>query len=306
MKILITGINGFVGHHLTRELKNRGHIIVGLGTKNKIDGSIANLVEEYFSIDLTKQEEVSSINLDSLQGIINLAGLANVGASFAESELYRSVNVKVLSVLGEELLKKCPEARLLAISTGAVYSPNQNMPLTETSKTIDSGSPYAVSKLLMELEATRLRKLGLDCIVARPFNHFGPEQLPGFLIPDLKHKLLEAKNGNGRILVGNLSTRRDYTDVRDVVRAYADLITEKTLEKKLFNVCSSISRSGQEILDIMIKEMGLADKVEVAVDPNLIRPDDPPELYGSFDSLNQATGWVPKIVFEQTIKDFLR
>jgi GDP-4-dehydro-6-deoxy-D-mannose reductase len=242
--------------------------------------------------------------LDKVNAIINLAGLANVGASFGAEELYKKVNVDVLGIIGERLLELKSKSRLIAISTGAVYDPDQPLPLTEKSKVIKSGSPYSMSKLMMEDVAKDLRKRGLDCVTVRPFNHTGPGQAPGFLIPDLFEKLTKFKETGEPVKVGNLSTKRDYTDVRDIVKGYVDLAVSEILEFDLYNICSGTSRSGQDILDLMVEAMGLTGKVKVEVDQSLIRPSDPPELYGSRERLTEETGWEPEIPLEQTIRDF--
>ncbi len=304
--VLITGVIGFVGHHLSREMKSRGWGVIGIGTQDTVSQELEQSVDSYFKMDLTNEAEVRTLDLSKINGVINLAGLANVGTSFDNPELYKKVNVEVLSVIGRLLLDVRSKARMVAVSTGAVYSTEQPLPLTEESVTATNSSPYAQSKLLMEKEATTLMNAGLDCVIARPFNHVGPGQLAGFLIPDLKERLIKAKNDKSPIVVGNLSTKRDYTDVRDVAKAYADLVTAESLEENLFNVCSGISRSGQEILELLIKEMGLEGKVTVEVNQTLIRPNDPLELYGSYSRINEETGWEPSIKFEQTIADFVK
>src|SRR5690606_38366342 len=114
-----------------------------------------------------------------------------------------------------------PPVRIVAISTGAVYDPHQPMPLHEESRLVDreTGSPYALSKIAMERAMEKFVASGLDIVIARPFNHIGPGQLNGFIVPDLTSQVIESD----AIKVGDLTTKRDYTDVRDVVKAYAKL-----------------------------------------------------------------------------------
>jgi GDP-4-dehydro-6-deoxy-D-mannose reductase len=305
LKIVVTGVNGFVGGHLVREVKSRGHTVVGIGREDKPTAAIQKEADEYIACDLTNEADVAKLDMKDVDAIINLAGLANVGASFGAEELYKKVNVDVLAKLGERLLTLSSSARLVAISTGAVYDPYQPVPLTEKSKVITEGSPYAMSKLMMEDTAKDLRKRGLDCVTVRPFNHTGPGQAPGFLIPDLFQKLIKFKATGEAVKVGSLSTKRDYTDVRDIVKAYADLAVAETLEYDLYNICSGKSHAGQEVLDIMLDAMDLREKVKVEVDQSLIRPSDPPELYGSRQRLTEETGWEPEVPLGQTIKDFV-
>jgi GDP-4-dehydro-6-deoxy-D-mannose reductase len=159
--------------------------------------------------------------------------------------------------------------------------------------------------LLMEQTAEQLRADGLDCIVVRPFNHIGPGQEPGFLLPDLYEKISRALKSNEVVEVGNLKTKRDYTDVRDVVRAYADLAEADVLDNDLYNVCSGKSITGEQILEQILNLMDAKDKVEIKINQAFIRVNDPMDLFGSNSRLRQETGWEPQIKIEQTIKDFV-
>ena len=303
LKILVTGVNGFVGHHLVRELHGRGYSVVGLGYGGDVQPEIGAMLEDYILCDLSDVSQVAKLPLEGINAIINLAGLAKVGASFDEAEFYKKINVAVLANLGKQLLEIGSKARVVAVSTGAVYESNQPMPLTEKSKTTPKGSPYAESKLLMEDAAKELRKKGLDVVVVRPFNHIGPGQGPGFLVPDLITKLKAFKESGIPVQVGNLKTKRDYTDVRDIAKAYSDLAVSESLQYDTYNICSGKSHPGQEIVDALLKEMKLEGKVEVTVDQSLIRPADPPDLYGSNARLREETGWEPEITLDKTIAD---
>jgi GDP-4-dehydro-6-deoxy-D-mannose reductase len=304
-RILITGVSGFVGKHLTRELHKRSHEIIGVGISEKPDKKIEQLLSGYIAVDLTDPKRVDEIHLDQVDGVISLAGLAQVGASFKDPEVYYRTNVKVLSVLAERIIKENPAIKVLAVSTGAVYDNSQQLPLTESSKLAEEASPYAKSKVLMEKRVAELRREGLECVVVRPFNHIGPGQELGFLVPDLYSKIKESLRTGTPVLVGNLKTKRDYTDVRNVVRAYADLIELPKWKHTIYNVCSSKSQSGETILKLLLQASGAEGKIKVEVDKSLIRPNDPLELYGSHERLSEETGWQPKINIEQTIRDFV-
>ena len=157
----------------------------------------------------------------------------------------------------------------------------------------------------MEELSLKYREEGLDCVVARPFNHIGPGQLPGFILPDLYQKASEAKaNNSSSINVGNLTTRRDYTDVRDVAKAYVRLATAETLNHGIYNVCSGRSVSGEEILTMLLEEMNAKD-ISPQVDDSLFRPSDAQELFGDSSRLMQDTGWSPSINISRTIADFV-
>ena len=107
------------------------------------------------------------------------------------------------------------------------------------------------------------------------------------------------------VKVGNLQAKRDFTDVRDIVRAYTLLALTPSLTHDTYNVCSGKSRSGQEILDLLLSTIGLSEQIAVETDQSLIRPSDPANLYGSYKRLHEETGWKPTVPLEQTIKDFV-
>ncbi len=303
-QVLVTGCNGFVGKHLVRELHSRNIEVSGLGYKEPAHPEIASLLSNYFMCDLTDPEDVATLDLKNLEAVVNLAGLAKMADSFANPEFYKKVNVEVLTNLGGELLRQNKNARVIAVSTGAVYESDQPMPLTEDSKTVNDSSPYSQSKLMMEIEAKKLRSRGVECVVVRPFNHIGPGQEQGFLLPDLLEKIKGASEAENTISVGNLNTKRDYTDVRDIVKAYASLALSNSLANNLYNICSGNSYSGEEILQIILDTVGIKG-VKIEVDQSLIRPNDPPNLYGSNNRLRADINWLPEIPLRKTIEDFI-
>ena len=306
-EIMVTGVNGFVGKHLARELYSRNLDVVGIGNENPVaDESISHLLSAYFQFDINDPDGVSKLDLTQVDCVINLAGLAAVGPSFDNPELYMCVNVGVLSVLGKELLRQNPSARIIAVSSGALYDPSQEMPLNESSKIIESGSPYAHSKLAMENYAKELCTRELDCVVVRPFNHIGPGQGLGFLIPDLVDKLKKTDKNNLKITVGNIKTVRDYTDVRDIAKAYANLATAKDLNHNLYNVCSGTGLSGEDIIKSLCIALNINfEKLQLEVDSSLIRPTDPLKIVGNSSLLQSDTGWKPEISIDKTVKDIV-
>jgi len=305
--ILVTGINGFVGKHLVRSFVQASHEVDGLTLDGTLAPELRGLVKHVLRCDLTNKSAVDTLDLTPYQAIVNLAGLANVGKSFDEPELYMRVNVDVLRYIGEKALAQKPSIRLIAISTGAVYDSNQPMPLDEDSRLASGTSPYAKSKLAMEEAVQQLQQVGLDCVVARPFNHIGPGQSPGFILPDLYEGLQSALVVKKQLKVGNLKTRRDYTDVRDVVNAYMLLTTapKTSLHYIIYNVCSGIPRTGEEILSELQNNILGSQNVEISIDQSRIRPNDPAELKGSSERLRADTGWQPNIPFSKTIADFV-
>lgn len=301
MNIVISGVNGFVGKHLVNELTTQGHSIIGIGMEDSPPDSIANELLEYASCNLAEAWPDLKHQPDA---IIHLAGLAAVGPSFDKPQDYINLNSAMMTHMCEYYLKKDKRPRVVVVSSGAIYDAAQPMPINEASK-IALNSPYAVSKLLTENQAAYYNKRGLECVVVRPFNHIGPGQGLGFLLPDLANKLQSRDSQDAPIHVGNLETKRDYTDVRDVAKAYVLLATMDQEPKELvYNVCSGKSRSGQEILHTLAESMGISSPNTV-VDQSLIRPNEVMDICGDASRLQNETGWKPQLEIGQTIRDFV-
>ncbi len=300
MNIAITGVNGFVGKHLVHEVLSQGHQVIGLGQESAAHEEITDSLFEYACVDLTAQWPELSSQVDA---VIHLAGLAAVGPSFDAPQKYINLNSAMVTNLCEHYIDQEKKPRIVIISSGAVYDPNQPMPLAEDARVI-LNSPYAVSKILVENQAEYYRQRGLECIVMRPFNHIGPGQLPGFILPDFHKRIAELPADQNTISVGNIDTKRDYTDVRDIVKAYTAVAIQPNLTTSLFNVCSGKSLSGREILDLLKQSMNRPD-IEFVVDQSLIRPTDPKDIIGNSSQLQTETGWAPAISIETTVQDFV-
>lgn len=302
MKILITGASGFVGQHLALELKRYNHQLIGIGglsSPQQIDTSLFN---EYHSINLLEPTEIKGIKLSGIDQVVHLAGLASAGPSFSEPLKYINANMGMECNLFEAFLAQSLFPRFLIVSTGALYSNTAKLPINEQSE-VKPSSPYAVSKLGQESLAKYYSSRGFTYLIARPFNHIGPRQGVGYILPDLYQQIIEAKKKNQKIIkVGNLATKRDYTDVRDVVRAYR-LLLESSASNQVFNVCSGKSVSGSKLLELLLDRTNL--KIEPVIDKTKFRPVDVNNVYGSYAKLNQLSGWKPEINIETTIKDFI-
>lgn len=308
MKVLVTGVNGFVGHHTATQLHELGHIVIGASNQHAVEADLSEIIATYYSVDLTDETQVASIDLTDINAIINLAGFAKVGASAGQGDLYNRVNIGVHTVLYQECLSQGVQPQIVAVSTGAVYDPEQPLPITEESKLIDDDktNEYVVSKKLMEQEVLAFKDRGLSPIIVRPFNHTGPGQLPGFLLPDLAEQIVEAHKTDIPLLTGNIETKRDFTDVRDVARAYVLLATtpRSSLQHDIYNICSGKSVAGKEILKLLTEAYGFND-IKTEVDPKRLRKNDVMDIYGSSDRLQEDTGWMPKYDIDQTITDFV-
>jgi GDP-4-dehydro-6-deoxy-D-mannose reductase len=303
-EIVVTGVNGFVGEHLAHHLHDADFLVRGVGRESVAGDNVAPYLDSYQSADLLDENATKQLILKDAKAIIHLAGLASVADSFNNPELYKVGNASMT----ENLLKAANEqgfdGRVVAISTGALYDASQQMPLTELSDTIES-SPYAIGKLRAEEVIKRYREDGLDAVIARPFNHIGPGQGKGFLVGDLYDELKRAEAGGvSEISVGNLGTKRDYTDVRDIVKAYTLLAVAETLDDEVYNIASGKPLSGFDILEYLKSDMGL-DYIQPVVDPSRIRPTDAAIIIGDASRIGSELGWAVESSVDQAIKDFV-
>lgn len=289
--VLVTGVTGFVGRILAAQLIERGAKVTGVATQ----------VESVPGVDVRAHDLASlPIDPDGIDDVIHLAGLAAVGPSFDDPQRYLSANSAMMTNVAEPLLRSGRECRVVVVSSGAVYGAGDGMPLTEDAPMV-FGSPYAVSKVLVENQAAYYRSRGLSTVVARPFNHIGPGQRTGFIVPDLALRLRELPAG-AVLQAGNLDARRDYTDVRDVAAAYVRLLEADEPAHAVYNVASGVSRSGWDVLDHLIVALGVnRPEVETAVS----RAFDPSVVVGDAGRLREETGWAPTVSFEKSIADYV-
>ncbi len=307
--VVITGGLGFVGRHLIRELQAHAsfsRIIVLDTTADNVPIKV-----EAHAVDITKPETYVDILRDaSPSWIIHLAAVSSVGVSLANEDLTRTVNVFAT----EELLKQATaidtDVKFLVISSADIYgkvdaAPLVELPLSQANPT----NPYGKSKL--EMEQIIEQNYNKYCIRARPFPHIGPGQHLGFVTADFASQIVAIEKGkftrrsggqSPEILVGNLEARRDFTDVRDVVRAYRLLIEKGTLGE-VYHIASSRAYSISYVLDTLLAMSSSA--IQVKQDASRMRPSDTPVLVGAIDKLTAATAWKPEIPIETSLKDIL-
>jgi len=288
---LITGGSGFVGKHLADHLSDCGDDVL---TTDISDGGP----------DLLDQREIDKLILSTQpQVVYHLAGQADVGASWDTPATTFRINAEgTLNVLSA-----CLEAgveRVLTVSSAEVYGKvaHERLPIDE-SFPLAPASPYAVSKAAAEMISIYKASRGLEVMCARSFNHFGPDQNINFVTAALALRILQAKkDGRKSIPVGRLDTRRDFTDVRDVVRAYRSIIANG-VSGESYNVCSGEDRSIGELA----KALMTASKCTIDLEPDasLQRPSDIPVLRGDNTKIKSHTGWEPIVEFERTIKDII-
>ena len=288
MRALITGGQGFVGQHLERHLRDQGDDVVILDMET----------------DVAKAEVVSQAILQAApDAIYHLAALSHVGDSWNDPSQVLSVNViGTANVLAAA--RQCDrDVTTLVVSSAEVYGIVQpdDLPLTESSS-VAPASPYAASKAAAEQVALQaVRGFGQKVIVVRPFNHIGPGQAPVFAVPALSKRIVDAaRTGDQDLSVGTLTTRRDFTDVRDVVRAYR-LLIEHGVSGEIYNICSGTDESIAEIVAMLLEIVGL--NLNLVSDQSLIRPVDVPVLRGECSKVFATTGWKSEISLHHTLVD---
>ena len=289
---LVTGAEGFVGRHLVEHLTDAGDQVIGV---DRIDGGI----------DITDADAVSRLVAEVDPTVIyHLAGWADVGGSWkAPVEAFRANAEGTLNVLSAAT--ETGVQRVLAVSSADVYGivTPAELPLTEDSP-LRPASPYAASKVAADylgLQAWLGRQLPV--LRVRAFNHLGPGQTDKFVAPALASRIARAERDGGEVItVGDLSPRRDFTDVRDVVRAYR-LLMERGDPGEVYNVCSGTDLAVQDLADQLLAQATVPLRFET--DESLLRPVDLPVLRGSHDRLSAATGWEPEIPMAQTLADLL-
>ncbi|MFZ2548442.1 MAG: GDP-mannose 4,6-dehydratase [Candidatus Microthrix subdominans] len=292
MRALVTGAGGFVGAHLTAHLESSGDEVIGWD--RTLEG-----------IDITDGPAVTTAMAELRpNAVYHLAGDADVGGSWDHpASTFRANAEGTLNVL-----LGCRDAgveRVLVVGSADVYGRvhTDDLPITEQCP-LRPVSPYAASKVAADFLAVQAGLgYGLDVIRTRPFNHLGPGQSPRFVAPALAQRVAQAEiNGGGEIPVGNLTPKRDFTDVRDVVRAYRLLVLDGQ-PGEAYNICSGAAVAVQELVDAFIA-MATVD-VRLTSDPDLQRPVDIPVLLGDNSKIEASTGWQPEIPLSQTLADLM-
>jgi GDP-4-dehydro-6-deoxy-D-mannose reductase len=302
---LITGATGFVGTHLVHYLETAeaNASIVGTTLHPVPDRGRVRFVE----CDLLKEARVEEL-IHSVQPayVVHLAGQANVQAAFHNPWPTFEANLRPLVYLLEACRKLPMPPRILVITSAEVYGavPADAMPITEQTP-LSPANPYSVSKAAQDLLAQQYAmSYQMPIIRARPFNHIGPGQSEGFVATAFAMQIarIEAGLQPPQIRVGNLHTQRDFTDVRDIVRAYHLLLTHGAAGEA-YNIASGTSITIASLLDMLLALSKVT--VDVIVDTERLRPTDISVLSASCDKLRRITHWQPTYPLEQTLKDVL-
>ena len=306
MKALIIGGGGFVGRYLAE------HLVQDCGWETFLTKLPKENVEvegcEAYNLDILDKDAVEALLVRlKPDAILHLAAQSSVAYSWKNPQLTADINIHgCLNVL--DAVRSVPgyAPKILLIGSGEEYGVlPENTSLVSETTPVHPANPYAITKLAQNLFGELYAKAyDMHIMMVRAFNHIGPGQLPQFVVSDFCKQVAEIEAGKKEpvMYVGNLAAKRDFTDVRDVVRAYA-LLVQKGTPGETYNVGSGHAHEIREILDLIISFS--PREIRVEIDPNKIRPVDVPIIEADITKLNAATGWKPQIPLEQTIQETL-
>lgn len=308
MRALITGAGGFVGDHLCAFLlTHTDWELLGTVYPRMVEVERPESRLRLKHADLRDREGVHTL-VDEMRPdyIFHLAAQSFVPTSFADPWDTLENNIRGELNLLEAVRRSGREVRVLVIGSNEEYGAPKpdELPMTEQSP-LRPNNPYAVSKVAQDFLGLQYHlSYGLPVVRVRPFNHTGPGQSPRFVIPAFASQIARIDAGLQEpvIKVGNLEVARDFTDVRDIVRAY-HLAATRGEPGEVYNLASGQSLSVQELLNTLLSYAQV--KIRIERDPDRYRPVDVPIVYGSSEKFHLLTGWEPQIPFEQTLRDTL-
>ena len=298
-RVLIFGAGGFVGSYLCKEFLNNGYKVSGT---DKGEGSALPPEVDFYRTDLMQADEVKKlISQVKPDIIVNLAAISSVGASWNMPQTTMAINVIGALNIMEAARKSEQKPRILFVGSSEEYVISEN-PLDENTQ-LNANNPYGISKVTQEQFAKLYREqYGLKIYCVRPFNHTGIGQRDSFVLPSFCKQVAEIdKSGkDGKIQVGNLKVKRDFSHVKDVVRAYR-MIVESDNCNQIYNVGSGNAYSLEDMLTYII---GLSDQnIEIEVDQNRIRPTDQPVICCDRSLIGKELGWKPQYDVYDALKE---
>ncbi len=298
MRVLVTGSSGFVGRYLVEELRAHGHSPIGF------DAALSDPpldIPEYAG-DIVDADSLRHCLTDAPpDACIHLAGIAFVPMGWYDPARVMQVNVNGTLTLLEAVRAVSPTARVLVVSSAEVYGRAARSDPARESDELAPSNLYGVSKMAADQAALLYHgQYGMHTITARPQNHVGPRQSRLFVVTSFAEQLINLKRaGGGTLRVGNLDSCRDFTDARDVARAYR-LLIERGHAGEAYNIASGHIVPIRTMLDELCAHAGVQPDIEI--DPDRFRPTDQP-LPLCLDKIADHTGWTPAIPLQQTLQD---
>jgi GDP-4-dehydro-6-deoxy-D-mannose reductase len=301
-RTFITGIEGFVGHYLADLLASKNHETSGIYFD---ETAIKGLKGKPYRCDIRDVDKVKMVLAEiKPDWIFHLAAISSVAISYNQPSLTFDINVQGIWNLLAALNELHLNPRVILISSCEVYGRALAFPIKETAPLCPL-SPYALSKVFSE-EVGQFyhRTRGADVVILRPFTHTGPGHSEVFVFPGIARRIAEIERGEREpvLEVGNIENERDFTDVRDMVRAYL-LAAEHCPAGESYNITSGKTISIKAGIEFLLSQA--KKKIELKVDPNRLRPNDIQTLKGDGGKFSTLTGWKPEIEFKQTLKELL-
>jgi GDP-4-dehydro-6-deoxy-D-mannose reductase len=304
-RVFLTGVTGFAGSHLAESLLADGCNVYGL--VHPSSGHLPHPDHEKFTPvvgDLTDIDGLKAAFGEAEPEIVyHLGGISSPAQSWIHPAMTLAINAGgTANIL--EAAQVTSKPKVIVVTSALLYGSLKDSDLPVNEETPPSPShPYAVSKWTAGV-LTKLywKRYSLPVIEARPFNHIGPRQARGFVVPDFASQLAKIKSGkmDPVLKVGNLQAARDFTDVRDITRAYR-LLADKGVAGEPYLICSGAPISIQLLVDKLINISGI--EVEIVKDPERYRPLETPVIFGSNAKINKDTGWLPTISLEKSLTD---
>lgn len=298
---VVTGAAGFAGGHLLDRLAGQGRIHGWYrpgGAPPERGGDVV-----WTPVDVTDREAVArAIGVSRPSRLFHLAGAASVETSWTNAVPHLQINVMGTQHVLDGVQRAGHPCRILVVTSAQVYAASDD-PIGEGAPLLPQ-SPYGLTKLAQDELALSAASDHLDVMVARPFNHIGPRQGPGFAIASFARQIARIEHGLAPAVlrVGNLETRRDITDVRDVADAYARIM-DGGRTGRVYNVCSGRAWRIHDLLEDLLQMATVPISVET--DPARFRPVDVPVVQGDPARLRTELGWTPRVSIEQTLRDTL-
>lgn len=310
MRALITGAGGFVGGHLCAYLlAHTDWDLIGTVYPQPVEAQPPEPRLRLKHADLRDPKGVLAlVSEEQPDYIFHLAAQSFVPTSFADPWDTLENNIRAELNLLEAVRRSGREVRMLVVGSNEEYGAPEPGELPQTEENpLRPNNPYAVSKVAQDFLGLQYHlAYGLPVVRVRPFNHTGPGQSPRFVVPAFASQItrIEAGLQEPVMKVGNLEAARDFTDVRDIVRAYHLAVTQGE-PGEVYNLASGRPRSVRELLEMLLSCSQAQAEIRIERDPTRYRPVDVPVVYGSAEKFRQQTGWEPQILFEQTLRDTL-